>query len=164
VSALGFTLRSRPARVSDYTALVTLWREMDDLHAHLLPSYFRRALGPPKSLEEVETILAAPDEVVLVAEDGEVLCGLVHALLYDTPPIPAMTPSRRAHVDSLVVRGDVRRRGVGRRLMDEIVAWARDKGASEVVLTVWAGNVAAERFYTDLGFGQVNQVLGKSLR
>lgn len=154
---------TRPARVDDFTALSALWREMDDLHARILPSYFRRAAGPPKSKGEVETILAAPDETVLVAEDESGICGLVHALLYDTPPIPAMTPARRAHVDSLVVRADWRRRGLGRRLMDEIIGWAQAKGASEVVLTVWAGNEAAERFYAALGFAQVNQVLGKSL-
>jgi diamine N-acetyltransferase len=162
-SQAGPALSTRVARVGDYTALAALWRDTDELHARLLPTYFRRAPGPPKSLAEVETILAAPDETVLVAEDDAGLCGLVHALLYDTPPIPAMTPSRRAHVDSLVVRSDARRRGVGSRLMDEITVWARAKGASEVVLTVWAGNVAAERFYAELGFAQVNQVLGKSL-
>jgi diamine N-acetyltransferase len=159
----GAALPTRPARIGDYPALCFLWRAMDELHAQFLPSYFRRAAGPPKSLAEVDRILAAPDELLRIAEhDGETV-GLVHALLYDTPPIPAMTPARRAHVDSLVVRPEARRRGIGRQLMAEVQAWAEAKGATEIVLTVWAGNQAAEAFYLGLGFAAVNQVLGKRL-
>lgn len=156
-------LATRPARIGDYPALCVLWRAMDELHAQFLPSYFRRAPGPPKSLAEVDRILGAPDELLRIAErDGE-LVGLVHALLYDTPPIPAMTPARRAHVDSLVVRPEMRRRGIGRQLMAEVQSWAEAKGANEIVLTVWSGNLEAEAFYLGLGFGAVNRVLGKRL-
>jgi len=154
---------TRAARTTDYAELCTLWREMDELHARILPSYFRRTAAAPKSVVEVERILAATDEILRVVDDERGLVGLVHALLYDTPPIPAMTPSRRAHVDSLVVRDDRRRAGVGRALMADVDAWARGKGASEVVLTVWAGNEPALRFYESLGFGAVNRVLGKTL-
>lgn len=154
---------TRVARVGDYSPLCVLWREMDELHAGLLPSYFRRSPGPPKSLAEVERILGDADELLRVAEDDSGLSGLVHALLYDTPPIPAMTPARRAHVDSLVVRSDLRRRGIARALMADVQAWAQARGASETVLTVWAGNEAARCFYESLGFGPVNQVLGKRL-
>jgi ribosomal protein S18 acetylase RimI-like enzyme len=136
---------------------------MDELHARLLPSYFRRAPGPSKSVTEVERILASADELLTVAEEAGALVGLVHVLLYDAPPVPAMTPCRRAHVDSLVVRSDRRRARVASRLMQAAEEWAGRRGASEIVLTVWAGNRAAEAFYGGRGFRAVNQVLGKPL-
>jgi ribosomal protein S18 acetylase RimI-like enzyme len=74
-----------------------------------------------------------------------------------------MTPSRRAHIDSIVVAAAARRRGVGRLLVADVESWARGRGANEVILTVWAGNREAEGFYDALGFGPVNRVLGKRL-
>jgi ribosomal protein S18 acetylase RimI-like enzyme len=136
---------------------------MDDLHARLLPGYFRRPPGPPRSRAEVERIVNAVDEILRVAVSEDDIVGLCHLQLYDTPPLPAMTPCRRAHLDSLVVEPGARRRGIGRRLVEDAASWGQARGASEIVLTVWAGNAEADRFYEALGFGTVNRVLGKRL-
>jgi ribosomal protein S18 acetylase RimI-like enzyme len=47
--------------------------------------------------------------------------------------------------------------------MDEAAAWARTHAAEEIVLTVWAGNEGAERFYDHLGFTRLSSVLSKPL-
>jgi ribosomal protein S18 acetylase RimI-like enzyme len=70
-----------------------------------------------------------------------------------------MVPRRRAHIEDLVVAGGMRRRGVGRRLMRAAAAWARTRGAGQLVLTVWAGNRDAARFYRALGYSELSRVL-----
>jgi ribosomal protein S18 acetylase RimI-like enzyme len=47
--------------------------------------------------------------------------------------------------------------------MDEVVAWARRQGAAELVLTVWAGNDAAQAFYERLGYRELSRVLAAKL-
>jgi ribosomal protein S18 acetylase RimI-like enzyme len=158
----------RDAAGADLPALIALWRLMDSLHAQLLPRFFRRPAPsggavPARAREEIGRILRATDEKVRVAvEDGAVV-GLCHTQVYDTPPQPSLTPARRAHIDSLVVLESARRRGIGRKLVDDAAAWGRSRGASEMVLTVWAGNHEAERFYHALGFDRVSSVLGRAL-
>jgi ribosomal protein S18 acetylase RimI-like enzyme len=71
---------------------------------------------------------------------------------------------RRAHVELLVVARAARRQGLGRRLMDELAAWARRQGAAELVLTVWAGNREAEAFYERLGYRVLSRALHLPLR
>jgi hypothetical protein len=39
----------------------------------------------------------------------------------------------------------------------------RGRDAEEILLTVWAGNEGAEKFYARLGFGRVSSVLGRRL-
>jgi diamine N-acetyltransferase len=153
----------RTARPSDHAALAALWRLMDDLHARLLPAYFRRPSPSPRTREQLERILEGPDEMLRVAEVGGEVAGLCHVQLYDTPPLAWVTRARRAHIDSLIVAPGARRLGVGRRLVEDGAAWARGRGAAELVLTVWAGNEDAERFYAALGFRVVNAVLGMGL-
>lgn len=154
----------RKARRSDSDALARLLCEADELHARLMPGYFRRPTRPTRARDQLERILDAIDQGLYVAEDPEAgVCGLVHVQLYDTPAIASMVPKRRAHIDNLVVTEGMRRRGLGRRLVEAAIAWAREQGAAEILLTVWAGNEAAERFYDALGFARVSTVLGKTL-
>jgi ribosomal protein S18 acetylase RimI-like enzyme len=103
--------------------------------------------------------------VTLVAESegGGAIVGAVLIRIYDTPDDPAMVPRRRAHVEALVVDGRHRRTGVGTALMDAATAWARERGAVEMVLTVWDGNAAAEAFYQRLGCRVISRALSKTI-
>jgi ribosomal protein S18 acetylase RimI-like enzyme len=154
-------LAVRAARVTDEAQLVALWSEAEALHARLAPRYFRRAVPP---LDEVRVATAGDESgALLVADRGGRVVGFVHIKLYDTPPVPSLAPRRRALVEGIAVAEGVRRRGVGRRLMVEAAAWSRARGAEELLLTVWAENRRAERFYRALGYRPVSRVLGRTL-
>ena len=157
-------MKLRPALAADAPALAGLWRQVDELHARLLPTYFRVASdGPTRPLSDLGRILASGTEALFVAEESGVLLGFVHAQIYDTPAAPTMTPRRRAHVDDLIVDKSHRRRGVGRALMQAAEIWARDRGAAEVVLTLWRGNKSAEAFYAGVGYQPLSTVLHREI-
>ncbi len=52
----------------------------------------------------------------------------------------------------MLLREDVRGRGLGRALLEEALAWARGVGAHKVALQLWPGNEAAHRLYRRAGF------------
>ena len=161
MSAGGQAISVRPARRDDWSAARDLLREVDDLHAQLAPDYFRSA---PRSEAEWQRLLAESHGAVLVAErqhgqDGQRPVAVLVARIYDTPDNPGMVPRRRLHIETLVVCCNNRRQGIGRRLMSEVVAWGREHGAVEVVLTTWVGNEAAEAFYARLGYKVLSRVL-----
>lgn len=57
------------------------------------------------------------------------------------------------HIVGMMVRSEARGAGVGRRLLDECLALAREASGVELVtLSVTAGNAAAERLYARAGF------------
>jgi ribosomal protein S18 acetylase RimI-like enzyme len=157
----------RAARGSDVDAVSTLWREADELHARLSPGFFR--VPDQKSGREraAEALADADDyghEVILVAgeREGEIR-GALHMQIYDTPTGQTMVPQRRGHVESLIVGRAYRRMGCGRALMQAACDWARRRGATQILLTVWAGNDEAQRFYAALGYHCISQVLGTDL-
>jgi len=57
-----------------------------------------------------------------------------------------------------------RGRGIGRWVMRMAEDCARQRGADEIGLTVFADNAAARRLYDDLGYREVSLRLGKPLR
>jgi ribosomal protein S18 acetylase RimI-like enzyme len=163
VSAGGPAVRVRRARRDDWSAACELLREIDDLHATIAPEYFRSA---PRSEAEWQRLMEEDNGAVFVAEPAETdgAVGVVVARIYDTPDNPAMVPRRRLHIETLVVCCKHRRQGIGRRLMDESVAWGRGHSAIEVVLTTWVGNQEAEAFYERLGYRVLSRVLHAPLR
>lgn len=153
-------LTIRLARAADAGALGALWSELDRLHSELHPGFFRMAARPAAYLRG---LLAAPNELVFVAEQAGELCGCLTARLYDTPEQPLFRPRRRVQLDDLVVLPSARRRGIGRRLMAAAETWARENGAEQLVLTVWQGNDEAAAFYAQTGYAEAHRVLVREL-
>ncbi len=148
--------------------LQALWRQIDDLHAALEPGYFRPPGASPRPSgyaagDPHATMLVAEDVARVGAPGAAPLVGAVLVRLYDTPADPTMVARRRAHIEALIVDQSHRRAGVGTALMNAVTTWARDRGAEEIVLTVWAGNAAAEAFYQRLGYRRISQALGKAI-
>lgn len=172
-----FTIRrAAPEGDDERRAILGLLRQLDELHGRLQPDYFRpiEEQGQGRSERSLRRAVDNPDATLLVAEarrpmesnaesnagPGPGLAGLVHLRVYGTPPSPILVPARRAYVEDLIVVPWARRGGCGRALMEAGLRWARERGAGQLVLTVWAGNHAAEAFYRSLGYEPLNTVLG----
>jgi RimJ/RimL family protein N-acetyltransferase len=81
------------------------------------------------------------DAFTNVAVDGARVVGFAHVGL----------DRGHAHLGMAVLDG-FRGRGIGRRLLDGCIAWARSAGAHKIDLEVWPHNTAARRLYEAAGF------------
>jgi ribosomal-protein-alanine N-acetyltransferase len=50
------------------------------------------------------------------------------------------------------VHGDFRRRGLGRRLLEQVVLEARSRASSRITLEVRKSNLPAQKLYESMGF------------
>ena len=55
-------------------------------------------------------------------------------------------------MQNIAVRRDAQRRGVGRALLEELLAEAARRGARSILLEVAVDNAAAQRLYATYGF------------
>jgi ribosomal protein S18 acetylase RimI-like enzyme len=153
----------REAAASDFDGLCTLFDEVDSLHQVNLPHLFQKPPGPVRDRGYVRGLIADEGVGLLVAQvDGE-LAGLVCVMIREPPDVPLFVPRRYAVVDNLVVTTPLRRRGIGRALMDRAQQWAAEQGADSVELTVWAFNEEALAFYRGLGFDTASRTMAKRL-
>lgn len=60
------------------------------------------------------------------------------------------------HLLNVAVKAEARRRGIGRSLVLDLIAYARAHAAAKVLLEVRVSNVAAIRLYESLGFTEFN--------
>ena len=86
--------------------------------------------------------LAAGHPYVAAVQDGEVVgyAGLV------------LAPPDEAWVNNMAVRRDHQRHGIGRALLEELLAIARRSGARHTLLEVAADNTPAQALYDSYGF------------
>lgn len=80
-----------------------------------------------------------------LAMDGGTACGIVGAFL-------DVNDATQVQLVSMWTAPAQRQRGVGRLLVNEVLAWARLRGARTLLLMVTSNNEAAIRFYEKLGF------------
>jgi ribosomal protein S18 acetylase RimI-like enzyme len=80
-----------------------------------------------------------------LAMDKGTPCGIAGCLLQDDDPTGAQ-------LISMWVAPTHRRLGVGRLLVEEVIRWARSRGALRLQLMVTGRNESAIRFYERLGF------------
>lgn len=87
-----------------------------------------------------------PKRIVLVAETGDsaVLSGFAVASM--VPP--------QAELESIAVRADQQRQGIGRMLLNELVNELAAAAVSEMLLEVRASNDVARDFYASSGWRQ----------
>jgi RimJ/RimL family protein N-acetyltransferase len=138
----------RNAIRADAAALIALIREVlrePVVHIPLAPDEFD--FTPEQERARIEELAESPRARWLVAElDGELVGELT---------IKGVSPRRAlAHIATLglSVRARFRRRGVGRALMTEALAWAPTAGYKRVELQVYARHTAAIALYESFGF------------
>ncbi len=105
----------------------------------------RRTYPEPWSEGVFRDELGQSSRVYLVAEREGQLIGFAGLMLVEDD----------AHVTTLAVDSAVRQRGVGTRLMLELVAAVLDRGARNLTLEVRATNEGAQRLYNRFGMSAV---------
>ena len=153
----GNGLRIRLASEADYTALGLVFAEAERFHREALPHVFRAPQDqfPPMSL--FRQWVSEAGSAVFVADDVGDLVGFVSVRTDSTPDEGILQPRNFAVVDTLAVRSDQRRRGIGRSLMEAVHGWARERRLGHVTLNVWEFNEPAIDFYRALGYQTVSR-------
>ena len=105
-----------------------------------------RSLGPAfaASLERRRTIL--------LAKIGDLLVGTVQVAWENSAEEPALLPPGAAVIHHFRTHPDHRRRGIGRRLLEEAERLARRRGVAVLTLGVEPANADARRLYATWGF------------
>ena len=138
-------IRVRRAVPGDAAALVALAEEVGSEEGRwILAAETWRSVGDERRY--LRTVQRHPNAAVFVAEeDGRIAA----RLSISRDPHPS---SRHVADLGLMVATDYRRRGIGRALLEEAVAWARAFGVRKIELHVFPWNEPALALYESYGF------------
>jgi GNAT superfamily N-acetyltransferase len=150
-------MRPRRATEADVDLLVALNGRVHDLHVAHTPEVYRTPDPGEVGGWFREQLASETREVWLLGDLGYLVIEL-----HDRAQTPFSHRRRVLRVDQISVRGDRRRSGVGRALMELAQQRATELGCSRVVLDVADFNEGALAFYAALGFRPVFHRLTRS--
>lgn len=141
------------ATAEDLPAMADLLHELFTLESDFQP---RR----DQQLRGLQQILAAPalGRLFVVRADGRVI-GMANALI----SVSTALGSAVALLEDVIVQREYRGRGLGRRLVEQVCAWAKSQGMVRVTLLADKDNSAALAFYETLGFAPSAMVVRRKL-
>jgi len=120
------------------------WQAMHALDLLCFEPPFRFSRGAMRGFAE------AAGAVTVLADAAEEMVGFCVAHL----------EGQTGYVVTLDVAAEWRRRGVARRLMEEVEARVRTKGGQDMELHVFTGNEGAIHFYEGMDYGRVGTARG----
>jgi GNAT superfamily N-acetyltransferase len=155
----------REARASDVPDILRLNIELHEYSAKGVPSRLRI---PERYDDEarhryVDSVLTAADATYLLAVDRDDAIGYTEIHLQEPEEDPGVVPTRRAHLQALMVTGLRRREGVGRALLVASEDWARERGAEEMELDHWIFDGDPSVFYEHAGYVPLSEMRIKRL-
>lgn len=122
----------RPFRMSDHDAVMALWKEAG---LPLKPS-------GRDARDRIEAQIVEPNVIFLVAEAGGSVVGTV----------VATHDGRKGWINRLAVRGGMRRRGIGERLVREAEARLEAAGMDVLACLIEERNGVSMEFFSRLGY------------
>ena len=143
-------IQIRPATIGDSEALAAVYVSSARHHASLDSEYYRvpDQKAVIRYLREALSTDSPERTVRLVAEVEGVVLGSAEVTL-QSPNAGSMIRSALAASVGVAVLEDQRGGGIGSRLMEAAEDWARERGATLMLLDASAANVDALRFYEE---------------
>jgi GNAT superfamily N-acetyltransferase len=130
----------RDAGPDDAVELLLLWSEM-------ARSGENSARAQEDAEQALANIAADPDRRLLVADSED---GIVAAMQVSRGPISPLCLDTVLHTSFLLVRPKLRKQGYGQALMEAALAWAEEKGITQVT-AITDSNRETNRFFARLG-------------
>jgi ribosomal protein S18 acetylase RimI-like enzyme len=122
------------------------YRELRLLALHLHPEAFGSSWEEESALSEIAFAERLTSGAVFGARLGDRLIGCAGLAHRDKTKL-----RHKAILWGMFIKPEARGSGLGKRLLDEIIAHARPR-YEEILLTVVEGNAAAHRLYVSAGF------------
>ena len=141
----------RRARETDLSGLNRLLRQVLEVHHAGRPDLFK---GGAKKYTDDELVAILQNEstpVFVAVDEKDEMLGYAFCIFIQHKDNNILTDVKTLYIDDLCVDESTRGTGVGRKLYDHVVAFAKAEGCYNLTLNVWACNEGARRFYERLG-------------
>lgn len=142
------------------------WEQLRDLNVAVMeknPEYDEDLIvdfaHTPRGERFFQEAIEREDGVCLVAEIDGRFIGYVSGGHKDIP----YRKSKYFEIGNFGVLAEVKGKGVAKKLLDTITAWAKDQGYQKIYIECYAKNQEALSFYRKHGYGEIDVSLEREI-
>ena len=118
--------------IKDYSEIWTLWENTEGVGLS----------GNDDSKESIKKFLSKNPDTCFIAKDKNEIIGT----------IMAGSDGRRGHIYHLMVKPDYRKKGLGRKLLEEAEKGLRKEGIAKAFLVAFRDNIIGNNFWEETGY------------
>lgn len=152
------------ATEKDLPVICLLGMEVSAIHHEAWPDIFTPAAHPDRDLPFWRARFSAKGSGVFLAKEAGRPVGMVMAHVVDEETVSLLQPNRFCRIGTIVVTTSHQGRGIGRKLMSALEAWAALELVTSIRLTVWEFNRSAVAFYEELGYSTRSLSIAKAVK
>ena len=152
----------RKAEEKDIARIDDLLLQVLRIHNSVRPDIFKPETRKYTD-DELKELITDPERPIFVAEvDGRVE-GYAFCIFQQNVDNNILTDIRTLYIDDLCVDEECRGKGIGKKLYQYVLDYAKQSGCYNVTLNVWEGNDTARSFYEAMGLGYQKYVMEQIL-
>ncbi len=151
----------RALRKEDYPFIDSCMQELHTLHVNARPDLYAPLEHPYSEQDFLNIVEDDKHLTVAVVDETNTILGFGIATLKDKS---GMIPDfKTAYIDDIFVRSEHRRKGLAKKIYEELEHRAKEQGAKRIDLMVWAFNEPALALYQSLGMKPQRYIFEKPL-
>lgn len=145
-------IKLREAIVSDFNQMLKIYDELDEMHRVEHPTIFIKPEGDARPLEYIQNLIEDENKYLVIAEVDDQLIGFAECAVLESSTFPVVRKRKWVELNSLVVSKNYQGKGIGKKLLNEVTKWSKEKEINRMELKVFSFNTSADEFYKKAGF------------
>ena len=110
----------------------------------------------PMNYDEFKTELSNSNNIYLVAELENEIVGICFSNIKEISNNKIMKDRKFLHIENICIDEKHQKKGIGKKLYNQIIQLAKEKNIKNIELMVWEFNENAIKFYKNLGMSIKN--------
>ena len=151
---MGEKIIIRKAKLNDFQGVHKLIMQVHKLHVSKRNDIYKDI--DPMNFEEFKAELSNSNNIYLIAELENEIVGICFSQIKEILNNKIMKDRRLLHIEDICVDENYQKKGIGKKLYNQIVQLAKEKNIDNIELMVWGFNENAIKFYKNLGMNIKN--------
>lgn len=144
----------RKAEISDFQDVHKLIMQVHKLHVNERNDIYKDV--DPMNFDEFKTELSNSNNIYLIAEFKNEIVGICFSQIKEISNNKIMKDRKILHIENICIDENHQKKGIGKKLYEQIVQLAKEKNIDNIELMVWGFNENAINFYNNLGMNIKN--------
>ena len=138
----------RTANLMDIEKILFLENQVFELHSKTRPDWIGKN---PLTYDSIKNIIESNNGKIFIAEDNNEIVGHCIINIREIKNHNMFHDMKNIEIDDLCVDEKHRKKGIGKKLFEEIKTYSKENGINFIELMVWEFNENARKFYENMG-------------
>jgi len=138
----------RTANIMDIEKIMILEEQVFEIHSKARPDWIGKK---PKYYDHIKGIIEGNSGKIFIAENENTIIGHCIVFIREIKNHHIFHDMINIEIEDLCIDEKHRKKGIGKKILEEVKIFAKEKGAKFIELSVWEFNKNAKDFYEHLG-------------